>query len=194
MASARLAPHQKGARRSGRAIAFLDETGSTFRSRLGTTWAPIGVFPILERLSKRREVSSIVAVTAPLDGAPSKVVARHFIGSIHEDEVIEALKYFRRRLGVPLILVWDRLAAHRSSKVRRFVEEHSEDFQIEWLPAYAPDLNPEEVCNSMVKADMLNATPNDVQELRRMARRSFRRLQHRTDELRSSFEHAGLHL
>lgn len=133
-------------------------------------------------------------MTAPLDGAQPKVLARHFIGSIHEDEVIEALKYFRRRLGVPLVLVWDRLAAHRSSKVRRFVEEHSKDFQIEWLPAYAPDLNPEEVCNAMVKADMLNASPDDVQELRRMARRSFRRLQHRTNELRSSFEHAGLHL
>jgi hypothetical protein len=45
-------------------------------------------------------------------------------------------------------------------------------------PAYAPDLNPEKVCNAMVNADMLNATPTDVQDLRRMARRSFHRLQH----------------
>ena len=41
-AGAGLAPHKKGARRTGRAVAFVDETGHTFRARLGTTWAPTG--------------------------------------------------------------------------------------------------------------------------------------------------------
>ena len=56
-------PSKKKARREGRTLLFLDETGHSFRARPGTTWSRRGVTPILQRLSKRREVSSIVAVT-----------------------------------------------------------------------------------------------------------------------------------
>jgi hypothetical protein len=45
LAAAGLAADQKGARRTGRAIAFLDETGHTFRARVGTTWAPRSTAP-----------------------------------------------------------------------------------------------------------------------------------------------------
>src|SRR5438045_1218059 len=62
-----LAPDQKNARRTRRAIIFVDETGHTFRARLGTTWAPIGQPPILRRMSQRREVSSIAGLVVPLD-------------------------------------------------------------------------------------------------------------------------------
>src|SRR3712207_8797462 len=56
-------PSKKRARREGRTIVFLDETGHSFRARPGATWARRGVTPVLRRLSKRREVSSVVAVT-----------------------------------------------------------------------------------------------------------------------------------
>src|SRR5437016_1912891 len=82
LAAAGLAADKKGARRTGRAIAFLDETGHTFRSLVGTTWAPRGRPPVLKRVSQRREVSSVVALVAPLDG-PARLYARHFCGSIH---------------------------------------------------------------------------------------------------------------
>lgn len=45
-------------------------TGHTFRARPGRTWAPKGHPPVLRRVSKRREVSSMVLIRAPLDGAP----------------------------------------------------------------------------------------------------------------------------
>jgi hypothetical protein len=45
LAATRLAPHKKGARHRGRAVAFLDETGHTFRARVGTTWAPRASHP-----------------------------------------------------------------------------------------------------------------------------------------------------
>ncbi len=47
---------KKGARRARRVMAFLDETGHTFRARVGTTWAPVGRPPVLRRVSTRREV------------------------------------------------------------------------------------------------------------------------------------------
>jgi transposase len=197
VAAAGLAPHKGGARRAGRAVAFLDETGHSFRARLGTTWAPRGHPPVLRRLSQRREVSSIAALVAPLGprgaaGDRPRLYARHFRGSIHGEQVIVALRYFRRRLGRPLVVVWDRLQAHRAKVVAAFVAAHPDDYAIEWLPAYAPDLNPEELCNGAVKRDLLNAAPSSVEELHHMARRGFTRLGRRPAELRSFFRHAGL--
>src|SRR5438477_7112713 len=127
VAPAGLAAPKKGARRTGRAIAFVDETGHTFRARVGTTWAPRGQPPLLRRVSQRREVSSIAALVAPLDGPP-RLYARHFLGAIHGEEVITALRYFRRRIGRPLVIVWDRLPAHQARPVQQFLARHPADY------------------------------------------------------------------
>src|SRR5205814_5378583 len=174
-----------------RAVAFLDEVGHTFRAPVGTTWAPTGQPPVLRRLSGRREVSSLGALVTPL-GGPARLYARHFRGSIHGEQVIVALRYFRRRVGRPLVVVWDRLNAHRAAPVRAFVAAHPDDYALEWLPPYAPDLNPEELCNGAVKRALLNAAPASVDELRHVVRRSFVRLGRRSDVLHGFFHHAGL--
>jgi transposase len=142
-------------------------------------------------VSQRREVSSIVALVAPLEGPP-RLYTRHFVGSIHGDQVIEALRYFRRCVGQPLVVVWDGLPAHRARPVRAFLAAHRVDFRMERLPAYAPELNPEEQCNGAVKAALRNALPASVQELGQVVRRSFRQLGRRPHVLRTFFHHAGL--
>jgi transposase len=172
-------------------VIFVDETGHTFRARLGTTWAPIGQPPVLRRVSQRREVSSIAGLVAPLD-RPARLYARHFAGSLHGEQVIAALRYFRRQVGCPLLVVWDRLPAHRAQPVRRFLAAHPADYQVEWLPPYAPELNPEELCNGAVKQDLLSALPDSVDDLRRQVRCSFIRLGRRSAVLQSFFHHAGL--
>lgn len=116
------------------------------------------------------------------------------MGSSHGEEVIVTLRYFQRRIRRPLILVWDRLAAHRSTVVQAFLATHAEAFSQEWLPPYAPDLNPCEPCNTLVKREMANALPPSVDALRTRVRQSVRRLGRRKDTLRSFFDHAGLDL
>ncbi len=61
-----------------------------------------------------------------------------------------------------------------------------------YLPAYAPELNPEEQCNALVKRAMENALPGSVADLHRLARREFGRLQRRPEMIVSFFRHAGL--
>lgn len=175
----------------GRAILFVDETGHSFLARLGTTWAPRGRPPVLRRVSKRRELSSVVALVAPV-GRPARLYARHFRGSIHGEQVIAALGHFRRQVGCPLLVVWDRLQAHRAAPVQAFLAAHPADYAVEWLPPYAPDLNPEELCNGAVKQALRNAAPASVDELHRVVRREFVRLGRQRDVLHRFFEHAGL--
>ena len=106
--------------------------------------------------------------------------------------MIDTLHYFRRRFGPRLLIVWDRLNAHRARATKRFLAAHQDQLAVAFLPAYAPDLNPEEQCNAWVKRDMQNAVPATVDELARFARRSFRRLQRHPTMIVNFFRHAGL--
>ena len=142
---------------------------------------------MLRRVSGRREVSSVVAVTP--DG---RLYARHVRGSVSSETVILALRHFRRKIGAPLLVVCDRLNAHRSRRTAAFLAARPRDLAVAYLPAYAPELNPEEPCNACVKRAMENALPGPVADLHRLARREFRRLQHRPDLIVGCFEHAGL--
>jgi transposase len=135
----------------------VDETGHTLRARFGTTWARRGRPPVLRRLSQRRAVSSSVALVAPRE-RPARRYARHFGGSIHGQQVVTALRYFRRRIGQPLIVVWDRLHAQRAKLVQAFVAAHPTDYRLEWLPSYAPELNPGELCHGAVKRELLRSS------------------------------------
>ena len=139
-------------------------------------------------MSKRREVSSIVAVTP--DG---RLYARHFRGSVSSPTVILALRHFRRKIGSPLLVVWGRLNAHRARRTAAFLAAHPRDFAAAYLPAYAPELNPEEPpCNACVKRAMENALPSSAADLQRLARREFRRFQQRPELIVGCFRHAGL--
>jgi transposase len=53
------------------------------------------------------------------------------------------LKNLRRQLpGSKLLIIWDLLQAHRSRLVRDYVDTEGGDIHLEFLPPYAPELNP----------------------------------------------------
>jgi transposase len=181
-----LVPHQKKARRTGAEIVFVDETGFSFQAKTATTWAPIGRTPILRRLSKRRELSTIIALT--LSG---RIFKRHFPQAIGGTDIVVALQHFQRHLPGPMIVIWDRSATHRAVVVKNYLAEHPE-IHTAWLPPYAPDLNPEEGCHGNVKQHLRNATPSSIHELRAQVDRGFARLRQRPDLILGFFRHAGL--
>jgi transposase len=90
-----------------------------------------------------------------------------------------------------LLVIWDRLQAHRSSEVKSYLGQHPE-IMVEELPGYAPDLNPEEECHGNVKQHLINATPESIQQIQDQADRGFARLRHRPDLILGFFHHAGL--
>jgi len=170
----------------GAQIVFIDEVGFSFLNAPGTTWAPRGETPVLRRVSKRRVLSTMVALTTK-----AKLLKRHFDHAIHGADVLEGLKHFRQHLTGPLILVWDRLSAHRDCGVQEWIESQS-DISVEWLPPYAPNLNPEELCHGNVKMQLRGAMPESIQELRRLVDKGFARLRKRPETLIAFFHHAGL--
>ena len=69
---------------------------------------------------------------------------RLYPGAIRQAEVIDFLKALVRQIEKPLLIVWDRLSAHRGRLVREFIELSEGHIVTEYLPAYAPELNPVE--------------------------------------------------
>ncbi len=78
---------------------------------------------------------------------------------------MDYLRDLHRQLGRALIVVMDRLPAHRSA-VKRLHKQGATWLSVEWLPGYAPDLNPVEAHWSYSKYGRLaNYLPNDTDEL-----------------------------
>ena len=155
---------------------------------MATTWAPIGKRPILRRVTKERPaISTAVALT--LSG---KIYKKHFEGSVSSKTLIVALEHMRSQLpDRKIILIWDRARIHRSKVIQAYLQQPPE-IVVEELPAYAPQLNPEEYCHGNVKHHFRNARPSNKQEIRIMLDRGFARLRRRPDLLLSFFRAAKI--
>ncbi len=57
--------------------------------------------------------------------------------------------------GKKVILAWDRLNAHKSKETARYLACQRPWLRVEWLPPYAPDLNPVETPWGNVKGQEL---------------------------------------
>lgn len=178
----------KKALRLGAEIVFLDEFGFSFADDVATTWAPRGKTPILKRVGRyRRELSTIAGLT--LSG---RIYKRHFRHTIRGEHVIQGLKHIRSHVRTPcVIVVLDRSKPHRSKCVERYVADHP-DVLLEWLPPYAPELNPEEYGHGQVKQRIRNHGLLTVDALQHRVDIEFQRLRRRPDLIKACFCLAGL--
>ena len=80
--------------------------------------------------------------------------------------MVAFLRELKASLGGPLTVLWDRSTVHRKSRVvREFLARHPE-IVTEDLPAYAPELNPDELVWSWSKYGRLaNLAANDTDHL-----------------------------
>jgi putative transposase len=79
------------------------------------------------------------------------------------------------------------------SAARRLKEKYGNAFEFEWLPPYAPELNPvEQVWNHTKYADLANFIPEDVSDLEDHVIESFEKTKSAKDLLQSCFDKAQL--
>ena len=151
------------------------------------TWAPCGQTPILaQRTRSHHKVSAIAALTlAPRRRRVGLYFALQADANLTAEDLVQFLRHLRRQLQRPLVVVWDRLTAHRGHRVHAFVRR-TRGVHLEFLPPYAPELNPVELLWAYLKGNPLaNYAPADVADLHRVARRAIRRLQPRYALLRA---------
>jgi transposase len=128
------------------------------------------------------------------DGKKTRLLARTKPDSFNTESLITFLKDLKRFVqGAQVILVWDHLPAHRSTIMKRFLFEQRDWLEIEWLPGYAPDLNPTEaIWNNIKGRELANFCADQIEEAVHAFRTGLRRVAH-TQQLPFSFlQHAGL--
>jgi len=118
---------------------------------------------------------------------------RLYAGSIKKAQIIDFLQALIRHLRLPLLLVWDRLPAHRSRLVRDFLQGLDGWIEWEYLPSYAPELNPVEYIWGYCKQHELpNLCPKDFAQLSWAARKALGRMRRRPTLVESFWNQAEL--
>lgn len=194
-----MAAHQKKARRLNATIAFLDESGFMLQPLVRRSWAPRGQTPIIRCWDRRDRLSVIGAITVPPGRESHRLSAvfRIHTRNVKTSEATEFLCILDRHARGPLVVVLDLLNVHRAA-VRRWLASRPREaprVAVEWLPPYAPDLNPaEQLWNHGKRTDLANLAPADRDDLRGHVRRSLIRQRCSPNLLASAFDHAGLSL
>jgi hypothetical protein len=189
-----LAGAAKKARAEGRSVVFADESGFMLQPLARRTWAPRGRTPVLRSWDRHDRWSVIAAVTVSPTGRRLGLCWEMQAANYDTASVKAFAEAVQRRLGRPILLVWDRLPAHRSA-ARQWRDGGTDRIAVEWLPGYAPDLNPtEQVWGHTKWADLADFVPGDAEDLGDAITESLAGLACESHLLRSFFQASGLTL
>ena len=170
----------------------MDETGLMLQPLIRRTWAPRGQTPVMYCWDRHDRLSVIGALSV----APRRRRIGLYFGVYEKNVTHGVLEVFlhevQRHVRRPLLIVMDRWAVHR--KVARDLEADAR-FRFEWLPPYAPDLNPvEHVWNHTKYGDLANYVPDGVDDLEQEVNWSLCQTRQYANLLRSFFHAAKLEL
>lgn len=130
---------QAMAKREKATIFFGDEAGVRSDHHAGTTWAPRGVTPVVSTTGARFGLNLISAVSA--QGEFRFMVTDGRVGA---KVFLDFIKRLMHNAKTPVFLIVDGHPAHKAVLVRRYVESLKGAFRLFFLPAYSPELNPDE--------------------------------------------------
>lgn len=118
---------------------------------------------------------------------------RLYPGAVKSPQVVDFLAALVRHIRQPLMLVWDRLPAHRSGMVRDYIDGLKGWIHMAYLPPYAPELNPVEYIWAHWKQHELpNVCPKNYWQLSQAARRTLRRMRRRPCLITAFWQQASL--
>lgn|ERR1700676_2120213 len=135
------------AQERGAHLVFLDESGFMLNPSVRRTWAPRGKTPILDAWDRRDRISAISSITVSPRNRRLNLYF-HLLENntnVHADDIVDYLRRLKAQVRAPLTILWDGSTLHdKSGLVRAFLAEHPE-IKTERLPAYAPEMNPDEL-------------------------------------------------
>lgn len=156
------------------------------------TWAPRGQTPLLYNWESHDKLSAISAISvSPI---------HHQLGlyfdiqntNIRIDDFVLFISQLLVHFPKGVILVLDRWLVHRWG-ARRLQRRFARRIKLEWLPPYAPELNPvEQVWNHSKYSDLSNYIADDVYELEKAVYSSINHMCSQKSLLRSFFKKAEL--
>lgn len=177
------------AAREGATIYFADEAGIRSDYHSGTTWAPVGDTPVVERTGARFSVNMLSAVTP---GGTLRFTVNE--GTTTATVFIDFCRRLLHDAAGPVYLIVDGHPAHRAKVTQQFVASTDGQLTLIFLPGYSPQLNPDEWVWKNVKHDQLGRRDlTDRADLKTRAIGALRRLQKLPHVVRAFFADPNLH-
>lgn len=171
------------ARRTGAVIYFVDEAAVRADAHRGTTWAPVGETPVVQDSGERFGLKLLSAVSARGD-----LKFATFQGRMTSRRFVEFLRKLRQDTGKPIIVIADNAKYHKEGMARRFLKPTPEGIRIAHLPAYAPELNPDEQVWNHLKRRLGKRFIQGKEQLTRQVKNILHSIQRTAGLVRSFFE------
>lgn len=173
------------AMQEGAEIHWGDETGVRSDSQHGRSYSPKGKTPVIRLSAKRTSINMISTVTNQ-----GKVRFMLYRDSMNAKQFIQFLKRLIKDSGRKIFLILDNLRVHHSKVAREWLEDHTEEIELFFLPSYSPELNPDEYLNCDVKAGVHSKPPaRSHKELKKNVESHMRTLQKSPKRVASYFKH-----
>jgi transposase len=151
------------------------------------TWARRGQTPVLQYHFNWSHLSVIAGITF------WNFYFRLCPGSVGAEELIEFLKHLQRHIHGKLLIVWDKLPAHRSRAVRDYLAGRRGRVEMQYLPSYAPELNPVEyIWGHLKHHELPNVCPKDLSQLQCGARQALGRMRRRPSLIAAFWKQSSL--
>ncbi len=171
------------AKRERAVVYWGDETGISNQDQIGRSWAPRGQTPVVGRTAKRISKSMISAVS-------NRGLMRFMLydGALDADRFITFLRRLIKDAEHKVFLVVDNLKVHHARKVKAWAQSHRHEIELFYLPAYAPEHNPDEYLNNDVKQKLRQKPqPGSKEELAKNTRTVLRAIQTSAARVRGYF-------
>jgi transposase len=171
-----MACSEKRALKEGRTIVFCDQSGFYLLPMVVRTYAPVGETPILHENFTRDHLSAMSGIT--LEG---KLYMLEQDRAFKGEDVVRFLKHLMHQIPGKLLVIWDGSPIHRSRAVKDFLGRGASlRLQLEQLPGYAPDLNPDEgIWKHLKSVELKNLCCQSLAQLRVELRKAKERLRHK---------------
>jgi transposase len=173
------------AKRARGTIFWGDETGLRSDDVRGRSYAPRGRTPLVRVCHRRAKLSLISAVT-------NRGELRWMVvdGAVNAPAFIRFLQRLIRDARRKVVLILDRLQAHRARLTRDWLAQHRSEIEVHYLPPYSPELNPDEGVNADLKQAVPRRAPaRSQQQLKRATISHMRSLSNRPKRIRAIFRH-----
>ena len=157
------------------------------------SWAPRGQTPLLRHWQRHDRISVITGISVSPRRRRIGLYYQWHHRNIRDVQAVEFLQHLLRHLRGPVVLVWDNLRVHKSALVQQFCLRVPR-LHLVYLPAYAPELNPDEGVWRQTKRRLANSCPKDRFNLALDVIRELERLRSSPAKLWSCIEHSGLRL
>lgn len=133
----------KRAKQQGAEIHWGDEMGVRADEQTGRSYSKRGQTPVVPGTGQRFRCNLISTLTNQ-----GKLYFKLFTQNFNGEVMLDFLRRLIRQIPRKVFLIVDKHPVHLAAQVNRWLEHHRDRIEMFLLPAYSPELNPDELRGS----------------------------------------------